>query len=474
VLVVAGLVAAIVMVNRSGDEEGITSDDSPGYLVAGTLPDGWQLQEVRTLRSTDVGNGMRGTIDVYGDGSLDDPWAGPTLSVLRAADDLGAGPTDAETTEIGGRPARISEEPDGVRITVDDGLVGITARYLDRDAAVAFAEAVVAGLPDGFERLASGPLSAATVSSGFTVDGLALIYGGATSDEQLAVIQRAGDADDAELIRLMGPDVQVTEVQGQPAYLVGGYLLQWYDPGAGALVTVLAGGQSDEVMTEFAESLRPAQPGEVDDLVRSHGVSGPFGRLQPGEVLVAEGEYGPDDPWRLVASDDASEGFGLTLSDTAGSTGTGVGRDEGWGTLSVDVAAHATAAEHDRVAVYGAVDAAADTVVVELPGGSPLPLDLHTVDGIPGWDEKVFVGLVPPDLGPATVVARDAAGNELARTPLDVGVGGSSVGGGSSSGTASGGSSSGGSSSESCRSLPDGGEECVSSSAATTAPPPGG
>jgi hypothetical protein len=68
------------------------------------------------------------------------------------------------------------------------------------------------------------------------------------------------------------------------------------------------------------------------------------------------------------------------------------------------------------VAIYGIVEAAAETVELVVPGSEPVALDLEPIDGA---THDTFVGFVPPGVGDdAVVVARDARGDELARRPL--------------------------------------------------------
>jgi hypothetical protein len=68
------------------------------------------------------------------------------------------------------------------------------------------------------------------------------------------------------------------------------------------------------------------------------------------------------------------------------------------------------------VAIYGIVEAAAETVELVVPGNEPVALDLKPIEGA---THNAFVGFVPPGVGDdAVVVARDARGDELARRPL--------------------------------------------------------
>jgi hypothetical protein len=426
VLLVAGLATAVLL-RQTHDEEGTIADDNPTYLVARSVPNGWDLVEVRVLRAEDFPPVMDVTTSVYGDTGRDDPWSGPLLTVYESegvlVDQAGAG---GEPIEVAGHPGTIDESSGTVdlRMVTEDSTVMIAAGDgMDRAAVIAAAEGLAGGdlagaVPQGMELLARGPGSAAVPFGSFALDGLSMLYGGSSSDEgQLGVLQRAGDADDAELLRA-SPLTEVTEVHGQPAYSVDG-TLQWYEPSIGVVVTVLSvGGVVDDAqLLAFADGMEPGRPGEVDEIVKAHSASGPFGRLEPGEVVVVEGEPGADgEPdWQLVASDDGDEGFGLTFADGGGSTGVGVSGDEGWGSLSIDVANHSEAIEGGRVGVFGAVAPEAVEVVIEAPGREPIRFEVHQVEGIEGWDAPVFAGLVPVDLGQADVAVRAADGTEIER-----------------------------------------------------------
>ena len=69
-----------------------------------------------------------------------------------------------------------------------------------------------------------------------------------------------------------------------------------------------------------------------------------------------------------------------------------------------------------ELAVYGVVDASAESLTVERPGAAPVGL---YVDPVEGATHDLFVGFLPVDVGDdATVVARDADGREVGRVAL--------------------------------------------------------
>jgi hypothetical protein len=72
----------------------------------------------------------------------------------------------------------------------------------------------------------------------------------------------------------------------------------------------------------------------------------------------------------------------------------------------------------DRTAVvWGVLLVDAASVTVEIPGREPVVLGIHDVEG---WDHPVVAGAIPTDDLPSAgggvdIVARDAAGQEVAR-----------------------------------------------------------
>jgi hypothetical protein len=454
-IVLAGVVAALALRRDLGGDgtEGMVSDDVPSYLVPGWTPDGWHVQEAREVHTTDFSEGSTGTLTVYGDGRLEDPWLGPNLQVSRRpGGTLEAGESD-EPIMIGGHQ--------GLLVTLDERASMAMVRWMEGDDLVSVlggnegmgrsivvpaAEALAAGdigdgLPDGFEQLASGPINATVarnyVSSGTrAIDGFALGYGeAAPATGQLVVLQQAGDRDDVDLLQLhAAPDSNMFEridVRGLPAYRLGDQWFQWnalawYEPSARLVVTVLYREIDPSDALRFAEGLRASTPGEVDEL-EARADAGPFAGLAAGEVPIAEGAYADGAPWRLVAGDDGAGGFSLSFVDDTGTAGIASGgaqvRDDAigpWGDIEVGVVDHGDPSAHGGVAVFGVVQIQAGEVIVEAPGREAIPLTRYEALRIPGWSHSIFWGVVPADLGPAEVVARSGPELEFARAPLDV------------------------------------------------------
>jgi hypothetical protein len=443
VLVVAGVVAALAL-RRSTDEEGIVSDHSPAYLVPGWTPDGWHVQEARPVHASDFSDASIGTVTVYGDARLESPWTGPKLQAYRWPGRTFDPSPEGEPITIGGQEAFIT----GGSIWWMDGddmvMVLGTGDGVDRSTVVTAAEALVGGdiidgLPEGFERLASGPTSA-MVGLNYqsvgqrAIEGFALSYGeAAPGTGQIVLLQQAGDHDDPDLVQLLGvgdPGAEPTDVRGLSGYQLGDQwfqwnALEWYEPSGGLVVTVFARDVDPSVLAQFVEGLRLAGPDEVDEL-RSRAEAGPFGKLEPGEVPVTEGEYPDGAPWRLAASDDGDGGFDLSFTDDAGTADVGFAEDSDptVSDVRVGVADGGDPSEHDgMVAVFGVVPIQAGEVLVEAPGREPIPLTRYEALRIPGWSDSIFWGMVPADLGPAEVVARSGAELEFGRAPLDVGGG---------------------------------------------------
>jgi hypothetical protein len=444
-LVVAGLVAALALRRSTGGEDdGMVSSDQPAYLVPGWTPDGWHIQEARTIRADDFSDKSTGTIAVYGDSRLADPWSGPRLSVARLRHrSYGPGP-GGERLTIGGHDASIVAVDDLTQVSWSDGDVGISVvgegAGMDRSVVVPAAEALAAGevddgLPTGFVRLAEGPSSVVVgpsvdVSSGHVaIESFWVQYAeAAPGTGRLTVVQQPGDRDDMELLRA-SDQLTRTEVQGRPAYRFGADLppgqpspgersLEWYEPSTGLIVTVYASEVDPSVLTRFAEGLRPGGPHDVDAL-RSSADAGPFGALEPGEIPVTEGEYPNGAPWRLVAADHGNGDFELVLTDDTGTSSVRSTPDLDDGKLTVG---RSPGENGGMVLVYGAMAVQAGAVTIEVPGREPIPLTWHESARVPGWIDNFFWGLVPADLPPGEVVTTTTVGDaEFARVPLDLG-----------------------------------------------------
>jgi hypothetical protein len=235
---------------------------------------------------------------VYGLRDAADPWTGPVLIVshiVAGSATRGDWP-DGEAVTIDGKTVTVFQGEDGnwiARWPVDDGQVQVAGRELTRDQAIAAAAATApspsigaAELPDGFAELARGPMDALVAGalgySGSTV-GLAVTYGSVAdgSTGYVSIIERPGPASAVDLARLAYDGTRSVTVRGQHAVLAptgDAALLQWAEPG-GLLVTIQAADLSDEDLLRVAENLRPAGPGEIDELLAEN----PFDVEDPAE-----------------------------------------------------------------------------------------------------------------------------------------------------------------------------------------------
>lgn len=354
VFVVAFAGVAVVVAKEKGDDRPVEPTTEPWphqYLVPGWLPDDWD-DVVATLPDAqeDVPDEIpEGEVAVYGDTSLDDPWAGSVLTAERyeaAPDDVWQS-SDAEQITMLGVPALLRE--DGAVVTaeptvsVDDEHQVVTGFGLGQDAVREAAEALdrdleidVDSLPDGYEEIARGPVSAAMPLVPTASDGLRIYYGescgpaecssGPTASAKgfesakpmrssLVLTQRPADNPRAAaVIRTMALDMavqgyedDVTEVRGQPAYVLhgpGGYWtatsedessadgekspdepelgsnldwypidlvmthVQWFEPSVGMIVTVsTAGALDEEAIDRFVENLKVVDQDELDALL---------------------------------------------------------------------------------------------------------------------------------------------------------------------------------------------------------------
>jgi hypothetical protein len=274
---------------------------------------------------------------VYGDVSLEDPWSGPVLTATRAdGADSGDVPRDNRTEDItiGGAPGILQDEGEVVSASPTEPLegehhVGVTGYGLGRDVVLEATEHLIGdpaigseGLPDNYEEIARGPLTAMTTAmampaSNFAwIDGLAIAYGQPSGGGGLLALtqQPADDSGAAALIRLMALDPErdsedaVTEVRGQPAYILrspGGHaemaepggsglaseseadgpegrapetvepeqveILQWYEPSLGLVVSLMGTNTDEAIVDQFVENLRLAGQDELDGLLDRFG-----------------------------------------------------------------------------------------------------------------------------------------------------------------------------------------------------------
>ena len=349
---------------------------------------------------------------------------------------------EGEAITIGGQPADLSrppasptEVPMSWRVQwVDDGgtarVVSATGD-ITRDEAVAAAEAASgggidpSGLPAGFEELASGALDgaiAASIPAGSLDVGLSLSYADFTAPEAdaptLGIFERPGDAAAVDLLRTAYRDAEATEVRGHAA--VRGRAgemtaVQWLEAD-GQLMTVVAVGLDDDALTRVLDGLRPAEAGEVEALTA--GPTAELGALPAGAVEVASGDSASGYRWRVTATQGAEPGLGALTVETAGedsagsssSSGSGSGEEAG----PIDFATDSS--DGGEPIVYGVAAPAVTAVAVEGPGRPAVAVGLVEVEG---WSHRAFAVAVPPaDLAGADLVARDAGGQELYRSPL--------------------------------------------------------
>lgn len=450
---VGGLVAAFVALRDDPRADVSTGDPDEGlYLVPDWVPEGWQIQTAQNIDTVDGPAAPTGEVFVFGIDAAEDPWAASHFSLTIAHNMAASNTEDAQQIALGDQAA--SMESDGstvvVQWTTDDGLyVSIAGYGLSEEVVVATATSMAAppsiptnipttpdlmlqralagaatamgqspeGAPaGGFVQMAHGPLSATTfmLTAGF--DGLSMVYGDPESSVygQIAVLQRPGDADDAELLRLASDDVEPTPVRDQTGYVQPDVLVQWFEPSTGMLVTVYGNGIDTDILLQVAESLRPARPGEIAEILGQSGQFGPAGPLEEGEEVVAQGGTGGE-LWRLIAQDDGDT-WKLVVEPNNGVIDASESKDDA-ADVGVNVAASSLG---DNVVVYGMADPQATSVFVQALDGSEIQLDLYDVD-IPGWPTKAYIGLVPANSladYQADVTARDASGEDLGSASL--------------------------------------------------------
>ncbi|HKA85906.1 MAG TPA: hypothetical protein VKD21_18715, partial [Acidimicrobiales bacterium] len=345
VLILVGASVAIVLTR---DDRPAVTSGQPGYLVPGWLPEGLGPEPDTVALNGDQGSGpgFGGEVAVYGSGSADDPWAGPTVGVVHVVPDPSSfgDETDGEPITVGGHEATLTHDDRAwnVQWSEDGGRVVVRGVDLGRDEVLAAAAAAsaapaisLAGLPDGFAEIGRGPLDAVVAAGYPSESGLSITYAAAAADDDtyLAVVQRPGSAASVDLARWGSFDLDSssTTVRSEHAVVArfsGATLLQWHEP-AGALVTLVASGLDDDAVRRVAEELRPAGGAEIDRLVREHGTPSPaqsgFSSLEEGQVQVVSGKRG-DIQWRLVASVDQEPRLGsLSYEEASASSGSSSG-----------------------------------------------------------------------------------------------------------------------------------------------------
>jgi hypothetical protein len=189
-----------------------------------------------------------------------------------------------------------------------------------------------------------------------TAGAVSLVYGSDSSAHSVTITQRPGRASELGLIRVLLPAPNTAReitVRGQPAVVVeaeselaanGGFpgIVQWIEP-PGLLVTVWVEGLADDELGRLIERLRTSTDAEIDELVDTyHEPPGTDDGLQLGEIVVAEGDRGPNH-WRVTARED--DGYD-EVSYEDDNTGFGFGSEPGPGSRPADDAG--AAGEHLR------------------------------------------------------------------------------------------------------------------------------
>jgi hypothetical protein len=315
-LATASAVLAVVLVGgflvRGGDSSSNASTTAPsGYLVPEWLPEGLQLHQVTSGSGTEPRNTLAGEIVVYGDTRLADPWLGPILVLMRLDQGTWADSSEESTgdVDIDGVRHAIAEDDDATSVwPVEGGDDHVVAGYgLTSDAVIRAAEHLTTelvvgaeGVPEGYEEIARGPVGTAFGPASLQ-SGIVLVYGDGSEDgPELRIMQRgATGRDPASLLRLgehesspLSLQVEIGKVRGEPAYStslrndvavdpltdgptepvpeVDPLLVQWFEPSLSSMVTVTTTDVDDADLSKVIDSLRIADPEEVDDLLADY------------------------------------------------------------------------------------------------------------------------------------------------------------------------------------------------------------
>lgn len=420
-LLAVAAVAGSVLALRGDDDPPVTSGGGP-ILLPGWLPDGFAPGRAIDFRTVDDVF-PDGRVVAYGLTAAADPWAGPTIAVVRV-DQEWIPDTDEPSVAYGSRQVWAVGDGTVPAYAWGDGgatmLItgqGVDAGVLAAAAAAATVEpAVPAGaLPAGFAELARGGHSAthALPSAGYNAlgDAVAVTWysdGVARSDRGIAVTQRPGTEAEVDLARLGEPAGRAVETRGRHAVLATapGPLVQWWEDGM--LVTVAGMGVTQEDVVRVAEGLRPARPGELEDLLADHGMDVEES-IAVGTGFDAATGTEAGRHWALEVSEGRdSNSVGLAWGD--GSASVGWAPASGPGDLLV---AGSQSEGWPGPALFGVVSERVASVTAEGPGLPATEVELHPAT-VGGTELKVFA-VFPPGSGPVTVVARDAAGAEVVR-----------------------------------------------------------
>lgn len=446
----ATVAGAIAVVTGDDGRPDVTSGGQGGALLPGWLPEGLEPRYAIDLAGASAPRGLAGEVVVYGDADADDPWAS-TLGVIHVASDedgWGSSSPDGEPVTVAGHPAMLSEVegPTGLATSgqgwqvdwpVDDGHLIVGG--LGRDEVLAAAEAATtepaigsAGLPAGYTELARGPLGAASptlfadAESGLSVTYTVPAEGDDDMETTLAVVQRPAPESAVDLLRGGLVSSDAITVRGRHAVVARGegvVAVQWAEP-EGQLVTVVGSGltETEDVVLQVAERLRPAGAAEVAALLSEHAppVPGEFAEPPEGHVVVDEGETATG-RWRVVADATAPEGMEALsierMSESASSSGTSSGTSPG-GPSGPPPLELTTDTEDGSTIVYGLAHEDTTELGVEGLGHG----GAGGISRVEGWSRRVIVvdvGELPRGGAiDAVVIARAADGRELGRYPI--------------------------------------------------------
>lgn len=246
--VAANLVVAACSSGLETPAETLRRDDPAvstfGYVLD-TLPDGYELCAISTPSALSLQSDTSASLEVYGDGTLADPYAGPLYGVARfEAERLAELPLgDTTDTEVQGVPARLGGgdslliaalPTDAARVLTfqrDDapgGRVTIQVIVRNDDSAdiEALAAAVESGddtatlppeaLPDGFVGLGDLYQLEGRPQFRFSLDHQAGAADDGSLEDQLTLLGTTGDAVSMEAFRFRASASERVSVGGAP------------------------------------------------------------------------------------------------------------------------------------------------------------------------------------------------------------------------------------------------------------------
>jgi hypothetical protein len=469
VAVVAAVGGAVALLASGDDGQAVRSRGPVDHLLPGPLPAGFE--PVHAINIPDPAAMEFGfDIAIYGDPDTDDPWTATLAIAHLVADEelLGGPPSNGELVTVAGHDAwlRESEGIGGawtgqgweVEWQVDDGRL-IVSGAVSREEILAAAEAAStepaidpSGLPDGYTELARGPFVDTMLFTSLfegNIDefglgsddgpGLAVTYADPSNRDAVrtavVVAQHPGPTSAVDLLHLSFPDAEETTVRGHHAVIgrsseppgsagaEGVVAVQWAEPD-GQVVTVVGFGVAEYDVLRVAQGLRPASTDEIAALREERAVAAPrqFADLPEGQVVVATGES-QTGQWRIVADAGSHENVGALTIDRmwgaiASTSSTTGDRVEPPLDLGADIS-------DGTIVVWGVLWVDAASVTAEGPGGAPIELDTHEVEG---WSHPVVADSLPIDHfdqgADVVIVARDADGREVARNSTVLGSGG--------------------------------------------------